>query len=165
MCEMLIFRGQALPESVYPHVFVHNAAVPLKICCSFGPENLMWICERHMDNVIAKLYKQYILFPSRFGKVASLVKSQLFVNYCCSFYGVTLCDLNDIDSVSVAQRQCIRHIWNICPGTHCHILPYMTTISDTCWRSALLNITTVPLLVKMTLSNMCLQQQCILQDL
>ena len=81
-----------------------------------------------MDNIIANFYKQYNLFLWRFGKIASLVKSQLFVTYCCSFYGVTLRDLKDIESVLVALRKCTRHIWNISTRTHSDILPHMTGI-------------------------------------
>ena len=84
--------------------------------------------EKHVDNIITNCYKQYNLFLTRFGKIASLVKSQLFVTYQCSFYGVILCDLKDIESVLVALRKCTRHIWNISPRTHSDILPHMTGI-------------------------------------
>ena len=81
-----------------------------------------------MDNIIANFYKQYKPFLSRFGKIASPVKSQLLVTYCCSFYGVKLCNLKDIESVLVALRKCTRHIWNICPTTPSAILTHMTGI-------------------------------------
>ena len=146
-CEKLIFCRQPLPENMYPHVLVNNAGVPVKeYVVHLGNRIACDVSERHMDTIIAKFYKQYNLLLSRFGKIASFVKCQLFVTYCCSFYGVTLCDLKYIESVLVALRKCSRLIWNISTRTHSDILPHMTgpVFVDICWGSGLLNITTVP---------------------
>ena len=72
---------------MYPCVLVNNAAVPVKeSVIHLGHKISSDLSERHMDNIIANFYKQCNLFLSRLGKIASLVKSQLFITYCCSFY-------------------------------------------------------------------------------
>ena len=120
-CEMLIFSRQPLPENVYPRVLVNSAAVPVKQSVIHLSHKISCdVSERPMDNIIANSYKQYNLFLSRFGKIA--------LTYCCSFYGASLYDLKDIESVLVALRKCTRHIWNISPRTHSDILPHMTGI-------------------------------------
>ena len=114
---------------MYPRILVNNGVVPAKeSVVHLGHKISCDVSERHVENVIAKFYKQYNLFLSRFGRVTSYVKSLLFVTYCSSFYGVTLCDLKDIDPVLVALRKCTRRIWNISPRTHSDILPHLTGI-------------------------------------
>ena len=137
--ELPIFCRQPLPENIYPRVLVNNAAVPIKETAFHLDHKIpCYVSEMRSDNVIAKFYKQYSLFLSRFGKIASLVRN------CCSFYDITLCDVKDIYTVLESLRKCIRHIWNFSPKLiliYCGIWPLFVGI---CWRSSLLNITTVP---------------------
>ena len=128
-CDTLIFCRRPLPENMYPRVLVNNAVVPVKeSVINLGHKISCDASERRMDNIIANFYKQCNLFLSRFVKIAFLVKNQPFVTYCCPFYGVTLCDLKDIESGLVALRKCTRHIRNISPRPHSDILPHMTGI-------------------------------------
>ena len=72
ICEMLIFCRQPLPENVYPRVLVNNAAVPVNQCViHLGHKISCDVSGRHIDKIIANFYKQYNLFLSRFGKIAS----------------------------------------------------------------------------------------------
>ena len=130
-CEMLILSRRPLPLCMRPCVKVNNTVVPIKdSVIHLGNKISSDVTERHVDYIVAKFYKQYNLFLSRFGKVSSLVKSQLFATYCCSFYGITLCDLSNTDSALVALRKCIRQVWRISPRTHCDLLPHISGICN-----------------------------------
>jgi hypothetical protein len=63
-----------------------------------------------------------------FNKLGSHVRQQLFDAYCTSFFGCELWRLDhpEIDSLCVAWRRAIRHIWFLPPTTHCALLPLIS---------------------------------------
>ena len=51
----------------------------------------------------------------------------LFLSYCCSFYGVTLCNIrsNSLQKMYVAWRKAICRIYRVPIRTHSALLPYL----------------------------------------
>ena len=47
-----------------------------------------------IDGIYSKFYKQYNVFRTRFVGVPSSIKSQLFISFCSSLYGIQICDKN-----------------------------------------------------------------------
>ena len=62
-----------------------------------------------------------------FGTVSSSILCKLFVQYCCSLYGVVLCNLtsSSVNKLCVAWRKSVRRICRLPNRTHSYILPYL----------------------------------------
>ena len=71
-------------------------------------------------NGVAAFWKGFNIFMSRFGHVYSFLKCKLFKQYCCSFYGAPLWNLNSsaADKICIAWRRALRKLWNVPPQTH-----------------------------------------------
>lgn len=78
------------------------------------------------DGIYSKFYKQYNIFRTRFAGVPSLIKNQLFISYCSSFYGIQICDLRRTDRIQTAWRKCVRDVWKLPYRTHSCLLPALT---------------------------------------
>lgn len=63
-----------------------------------------------------------------FGKLDSVVKMRLLVNYCYSLYGCCLWNFSNpaVDSVCAAWRSGVRRVWGLPNTTHCALLPLIT---------------------------------------
>ena len=56
--------------------------------------------------------------------------SQLFQQYCCSYYGAPLWLLNsnEVEAVCVAWRKALRNVWKLHPQSHCNIVSALAGI-------------------------------------
>ena len=55
-----------------------------------------------------------------FGRINTGVKSKLFKQYCCSYYGAPLWDLQSksVGNISIAWRKALRQLWGLASLTH-----------------------------------------------
>lgn len=83
------------------------------------------ITHDNLDDVMYSFFKQYNLFKCKFRNVPTHVKNKLFLSYCTSFYGITLCNLSKIDKLLVGVRKCFRDVWGLPYRTHNRLLPYI----------------------------------------
>ena len=69
-------------------------------------------------------WRSFNLFNADLGSLSPDLKCKLFVQYCCSFYGIQLLNLfgNDIKDIFVSWRKALRCIWNLHPQTHGDLL-------------------------------------------
>ena len=75
-----------------------------------------------IDRLLAGFYRQYNLFRSKFGSIASFIQARLMQTYCSSFYGCVLAPLKQTKRLQVAWRKCLRQVWRIPYRAHCDIL-------------------------------------------
>jgi hypothetical protein len=68
---------------------------------------------------------QFNYFMSRFCNVNIIFKVKLFMNYCESFYGCQLWDLqhSGLNCFDTIWRKSIRRLWQIPYRSHCNFLP------------------------------------------
>ena len=76
-------------------------------------------CVVHIKN---NFWRSFNLFNADLGALSPDLKSKLFVQYCCSFYGATLLNLFGCNDIFVAWRKALRCIWNVHPQTHGDLL-------------------------------------------
>ena len=74
------------------------------------------------DGIISSFYRQFNIFRSRFGGIASSVQAKLFHTYCTSFYGCLLQPFRKIDRLCVVLRKSLRLVWRVPWRTHCGII-------------------------------------------
>ena len=74
------------------------------------------------DGIISSYYRQFNIFRSRFGGIASSVQAELFHTYCTSFYGCLLQPFRKIDRLCVVLRKSLRLVWRVPWRTHCGII-------------------------------------------
>ena len=65
---------------------------------------------------------------ANFGSVSYNVLCMLVNQYCCSFYGSNLCEVNSVlfNQISVAWHRAVRRICKISNQTHKVLLPLIT---------------------------------------
>lgn len=80
-----------------------------------------------LGGVIASFYRQFNMFRSKFGKLASTVQAGLFNNYCTSFYGCLLLPFKKIDRLCVILRKSLRAVWRLPYRTHCGIVAALSS--------------------------------------
>ena len=76
-------------------------------------------CVVHIKN---NFWRSFNMFNADLGALSPDLKSKLFVQYCCSFYGATLLNLFGCNDIFVAWRKALRCIWNVHPQTHGDLL-------------------------------------------
>ena len=69
----------------------------------------------------SSFWKSFNSFISNFGHTYSFIKCSLFKQFCCSFYGSPLWNLNGpgIQSLCVDWRKSLRSLCRVHPMTHC----------------------------------------------
>jgi len=72
----------------------------------------------------SSFWRFFNLFMSDLGHIYSFLKCKLFQQYCCSFYGSPLWELNSdaTNDICIAWRKALRMLWGLHPMTHCNIL-------------------------------------------
>ena len=60
------------------------------------------------------------MFMADFGHIKTNVKCNLFKQYCCSYYGAPLWDLQSksVGTICTAWRKALRKLWGLAPLTH-----------------------------------------------
>ena len=69
-------------------------------------------------------WKSLNSFISNFGYAYSFTKCSLFQQFCASFYGSPLWNLNGlrVQSLCVDWRKSLRSLWRVHPMTHCDVI-------------------------------------------
>ena len=75
-----------------------------------------------LEGVISSFYRQYNLFRSKFGQLASSIQAELFQRYCSSFYGCLLIPFRKLDRLCVIWRKTSRAVWRLPYRTHCGVV-------------------------------------------
>ena len=59
---------------------------------------------------IALFWRGYSIFMGDFGHIKTVVKCNLFKQYCCSYYGAPFWDLlsKSVDNICIALRKALR---------------------------------------------------------
>ena len=72
------------------------------------------------SGALASFWKSFNIFMSDLGHLKSWLKNKLFNQYCCSFYGAPLFNLesNCIHKICCAWRKSLRIIWSLPSMTH-----------------------------------------------
>ena len=82
--------------------------------------------DRESISLTAKscFWKSFNNFISNFGHTYSFIKCSLFKQFCCSFYGSPLWNLNGpgVQSLCVDWRKSLRSLWRVHPMTHCDVI-------------------------------------------
>ena len=82
--------------------------------------------DRESISLTAKssFWKSFNSFISNFGHKYSFIKCSLFKQFCCSFYGSPLWNLNGpgVQSLCVDWRKSLRSLWRVHPMTHCDVI-------------------------------------------
>ena len=80
-----------------------------------------------VNAIITSFARAVNIMFADFGQLPSYLLSCLFYNFCCSFYGVALCNLyaSEVHSLHVAWRKCVRKVLRVHPRTHNVMLPLM----------------------------------------
>ena len=93
------------------------------------------LCSGYIDinTIIQSFNKSVNILIAEFGFLQSSLLFQLFLNYCCSLYGVVLCNIytKSTENLKVAWRKAIRRIYKISPRTHnnfCHCYVIIGTL-------------------------------------
>ena len=55
-----------------------------------------------------------------------IIKSQLFISFCSSFYGIQICDLTRTEKIQTAWRKLLRDVWQLPYRTHSRLLPSLS---------------------------------------
>ena len=122
-------NGEAIP--------VHNEVQHLG-------HNLSSTADDYLDvnYISAKFTKSLNLLMANFGNVGSVTLSKLFVQYCYSFHGITLCNLQskNVSQLCTVWRKAVRRIFKLPSRAHCDILPLLlgrhNLKDDICKRTA-----------------------------
>ena len=87
------------------------------------------LCSGYIDisTIIQSFNKSVNILIAEFGFLQSSLLFQLFLKYCCSLYGVVLCNIytKSTENLKVAWRKAIRRIYKISPRTHNKFLPLL----------------------------------------
>ena len=82
--------------------------------------------DRESISLTAKssFWKSFNSFISNFGHTYSFIKCSLFKQFCCSFYGSPLWNLNGagVQSLCVDWRKSLGSLWRVHPMTHCDVI-------------------------------------------
>ncbi len=70
----------------------------------------------------SSFWTSFILFMANFSHSYSIVKNNLFKQYCCSFYIAPLWSFNDFEKISVSWRKALRVLWNVPTETQFRII-------------------------------------------
>ena len=76
----------------------------------------------------AKFWRGYNMFMADFGHIKTNVKCNLFKQYCCSYYGAPLWDLQSksVGTICTAWRKALRKLWGLAPLTHGDVIALLS---------------------------------------
>ena len=83
------------------------------------------ICKSTINKACGDLNARFNLLLRQFGSCSTHVLYRLFNNYCMSFYGSQLWDLEDVrlmETLYIAWRKCVRKLLGLPYTTHCNLL-------------------------------------------
>ena len=77
--------------------------------------------------IVASFTRAVNIMMADFGQLPACILSRLFYNFCCSFYGVALCNLNapHIQQLYVAWRKAVRKVLKLDCRARSIMLPLM----------------------------------------
>ncbi len=124
---LLLFKGRQCKGSNM-HLYVSGTALQCVVSVADLGHNVSSNDQDSMVNAAkASFWRSFNSFMSDFGHIYSFLKSKLFKQYCCSFYGAPLWYLNGegVKAICVAWRKALRMIHRVHPATHCDIIAAM----------------------------------------
>ena len=79
------------------------------------------------ESIIDRFNKSVNILMAKFGNVSFDILRKLFIQYCSSFYGVTLCRITSefMKSLSTSWRKAVRRICKIPYKSHSRLLPHL----------------------------------------
>ena len=89
------------------------------------------------EGVISAFYKQFNVFRSKFGNIASKVQGELFFSYCSSFYGSLLLPFKKLEKLCIVWRKSLRQVWRL--PYRCHRTLVASIGGGICCRHMLLS--------------------------
>ena len=123
-CQLLNFTAKKTKDN--PPVTVHIGAETVACKSSavhLGHQVYSDPTQDDQDNIIKSFNRQFNMFRAKFQWVPPGVKIKLFTSYCCSFYGIQLCDLGSLQRFHVTYRKSIRLLLGLPYRTHCRLIP------------------------------------------
>ena len=77
-------------------------------------------------DAIAKFWR---VFMGDFGHIKT-VKCKLFKQYCCSYYGAPLWDLQSkrVGNICITWRKALRQLWGLAPVTHSDVVSLLSVV-------------------------------------
>ena len=117
----MVFSGRYCNDVHKNDIFVNGAKVEMVDSADHLGHRLSSTDSNSMINAaVASFWKSFNMFMGNFSQCYAGVKSKLFRQYCCSFYGSPLWSLNEKDcsKICVAWRKALKVIWNIPHMTH-----------------------------------------------
>ena len=68
------------------------------------------------------------MFMADFSYIKMNVKCNLFKQYCCSYYGAALWDLQSksVGTICTAWRKALRELWGLAPLTHGDVIALLS---------------------------------------
>ena len=123
--QLIIFSQDGLEQ--FPDVFMCGETVAkvdklkyLGIIFSNGPD------DSFQSSVIKDFNCKLNVFMSDFKKVTSKLRNKLFNNYCCSYYGSSLCKFQNLKRIDIQWKKAIRRIWKLPWRARSAFLPHIS---------------------------------------
>ncbi len=122
--QYLVFKGRRCKEDERPIVVNGDELYKVPVAMHLGHLISSVDQDSITANAIAKFWRSFNMFMADFGNLYSVIKSKLFKQYCCSFYGAPLFLLSDnkTKSLCTSWRRALRKLWKVDPMTHCDIV-------------------------------------------
>ena len=79
------------------------------------------------DDIIGNFNKSVNILMANFGTISHNILCKLFIQYCCSFYGISLCNIRShfMKAICISWRKAKRRICKLPYRTHNFILPHL----------------------------------------
>jgi len=77
-----------------------------------------------VKSAASSFWRYFNIFTSNFQCLSASIKSKLFNQFCCSYYGAPIWSLksNAVKSLCTDWRKALRSLWRVNPRTHCDII-------------------------------------------
>ena len=79
-------------------------------------------CESILLTAKTSFWKNFNSFISNFRHTYAFIKCSQFKQFCCSFYGSPLSNLNCVQSLCVDWRKSLKSLWCVHSKTHCDVI-------------------------------------------
>ena len=85
-----------------------------------------------MSYIMCMFNKSVNILMAQFGTVSSSVLLKLFNQFCCCFYGITLCNIQSkvFDQFCTLWRKSVRRVLKISRRTHNRLIAHITKSSS-----------------------------------
>ncbi len=127
---MILFKGRQCKDSqrmlIFDGVTIHCSESVCDLGHNVSTKDKDSIAKSAKDS----FWRSFNLFRSDLGHVYSVIKCELFQQYCCSCYGAPLLSLNSKATydICIAWRKALRMLWGLHPMTHCDILAGLSNL-------------------------------------